>query len=556
MGEFLINLLICSIGMSVLALCFIILSPAIAKKYSGKLSYYAWIIIVIGMLIPFRPTFERAVVTIKVPETAVNYYENNTVIEPNKQNYVEDETFKYDTLNGANVKNDSKEQTLIQHSKTQDFQFPTVNLIFLTWLLGCILCIVYYLWKHINFIKSVNRWNVKAEGLMIEECNLQAQQEAGVKKGLDIYKSELITTPMLVGIIKPRILLPKLDYTYQELLFMLKHEYVHYKRHDLLFKACLLVTWAVHWFNPIFKLIKQEADILCEISCDEEVLKNADSNERYQYTQTIINVIRHKNKFSTMLTTSFNGGKQGMKKRIASIMNENKKRTSYIVIALVLIATISTSAFLSTETKEDTTSPPVKHQVEGESSEEIKEEKKNDSYEYASNDSINDGSEINSQDAKILEERELYKNYTLAEYDRKVHGITSSMNISYGLRVSDKWKSAFILTDKEGSKYGIYLRYSYGINVLDRNAVRLGRFDEIVDIYGEEIEKALLEIPTETYIQTRAEDAVREALNAHINGFVDENVIMENIEIYDIKAYYDEPNKTISMEDESSVTDF
>jgi len=53
--------------MSLTALLYMGLSPLLAKRYSVKVRYYAWLIIVIGLIIPFRPYYHNAVVKIDIP---------------------------------------------------------------------------------------------------------------------------------------------------------------------------------------------------------------------------------------------------------------------------------------------------------------------------------------------------------------------------------------------------------------------------------------------------------------------------------------------------------
>lgn len=53
MQNFMIALLTCSVSMSALALFYMAVTPLLARRYSAKGRYYAWLIIVIGLIIPF-----------------------------------------------------------------------------------------------------------------------------------------------------------------------------------------------------------------------------------------------------------------------------------------------------------------------------------------------------------------------------------------------------------------------------------------------------------------------------------------------------------------------
>ena len=60
----------------------------------------------------------------------------------------------------------------------------------------------------------------------------------------------LLSAPVLVGLARPRILLPE-GLTGEKRAYALAHEAAHAKRRDLWYKALLLWVCALHWFNPL-----------------------------------------------------------------------------------------------------------------------------------------------------------------------------------------------------------------------------------------------------------------------------------------------------------------
>lgn len=67
MQNFMIALLVCSISMSLLAFIYMAITPFVSKRYSTKGCYYAWLVIVVGLIIPFRPQFANSFFTVDVP---------------------------------------------------------------------------------------------------------------------------------------------------------------------------------------------------------------------------------------------------------------------------------------------------------------------------------------------------------------------------------------------------------------------------------------------------------------------------------------------------------
>jgi Antirepressor regulating drug resistance, predicted signal transduction N-terminal membrane component len=148
---------------------------------------------------------------------------------------------------------------------------------------------------------------------------------------------------MVIGLLRPVVLLPRINIPPDELPLILRHELVHYKRKDLWYKVLMMVTSAIHWFNPIVHLMVRSALNLCEISCDEEVLKGHDAKGRAQYGEAIIGVVRNGSAYHTALSTNFYSGTKG---RIYAIMDMSKKRFSPVLFIAILIITIcGTTAF-------------------------------------------------------------------------------------------------------------------------------------------------------------------------------------------------------------------
>ena len=54
-----------------------------------------------------------------------------------------------------------------------------------------------------------------------------------------LWMNAKVTTPLLTGLLRPRIYLPSDRYTWKELELLLSHELSHYKHHDLWYKLIL-----------------------------------------------------------------------------------------------------------------------------------------------------------------------------------------------------------------------------------------------------------------------------------------------------------------------------
>lgn len=330
MRQFIITLCICSVTMSALALFYMLLSPALAKRYSAKGRYYAWLIIVAGLIIPFRPRFNHAILNVEIPPNTAA-----PLIPPNIQ------------VPSLPLNNPVPIPPSLQISWWQ--------VALLVWLAGMLTFLIYHTVKHVRFIKMVNRWSepVTEEETCILFDDLKSQ--LGISAAIKLQICTIIGSPTMIGFMAPRILLPPAALSKSQLQFVLRHELIHYKRKDLWYKALLLIANAIHWFNPIIYLMTKAIQILCEISCDNEVIRHTGAEIRQHYSETILGIIKYQSVLQTSLSTNFYGSKANMKKRILSIMDMGRKKAGVILIGVILLITLGTGFALRANTR---TTPP------------------------------------------------------------------------------------------------------------------------------------------------------------------------------------------------------
>lgn len=330
MQDFLNTLLTSSITMSIVAVLLILISPLLSKIYESKWQYYAWLVIVIGFIIPFRPDIHFSFLKVGLP-----------TIQPS-------EVFHLGTKEFVTVASNEIIGSLEDSVKSI---YPVIGCI---WITGMILVIGFHIFRHLHFIKLVKRWseNVGDEKILAHLEELKAK--IGITNPVYLQRSSLITTPMMFGVVTPTILLPSTDFSEDELSFILAHELVHYKRKDIWYKSLVLLATAIHWFNPVVYLMSRSIALQCELSCDLEVVKNSQEDKRQQYCETIIGVICQHSRFKTALSTHFYGGKENMKSRILSIMDTRKKKSGIALIFGILV--LSIVVFIATGIGEAATS--------------------------------------------------------------------------------------------------------------------------------------------------------------------------------------------------------
>ena len=158
----------------------------------------------------------------------------------------------------------------------------------------------------------------------------------------NIFQSENVSAPFVLGIVRPKIYLPfKLDG--QDMGYVIAHELAHIGRRDHWWKPLGFLLLAVYWFNPLMWLAYV---LLCrdiELACDEKVIKELGSEQRADYTQALLNCSVSRRMIAAC-PLAF--GEVGVKERVKSVMNY-KKPAFWIIVLAVVICTVLAVCFLT-----------------------------------------------------------------------------------------------------------------------------------------------------------------------------------------------------------------
>ena len=165
--------------------------------------------------------------------------------------------------------------------------------------------------------------------------------EAVILRG-NIYQSENICSPFVLGIIKPKIYLPY-HMDSREMDHVIAHEQTHIRRKDHWWKPLGFLLLTIHWFNPLMWL---SYILLCrdiELACDEKVIRKMSNEQRADYTQALV-ACSVDRRLITACPLAF--GEIGVKERVKSVMNY-KKPAFWIVLASVIVCAVIAVCFLT-----------------------------------------------------------------------------------------------------------------------------------------------------------------------------------------------------------------
>ncbi|MBR1929867.1 MAG: hypothetical protein IJ833_00080 [Lachnospiraceae bacterium] len=173
-----------------------------------------------------------------------------------------------------------------------------------------------------------------------------------LRRRLEIRQLDTIEAPISYGIFKPTILLPKtFDWTEQSgARYVLEHEFVHIQRFDLVLKLLMILALCIHWFNPTVWLMYVLLNRDIELSCDETVVRRFGVRVRKNYALTLIGMEEQK----SGLVPFYNAfGKNDIQGRIRAIMKMRKTTIATVVVAAVLVLTISIGFLTSRNRREE-----------------------------------------------------------------------------------------------------------------------------------------------------------------------------------------------------------
>ena len=349
MGNIFLSILGISVSIGLIVIGLIFLTPFLNKRYAAKWKYLIWIFLALRLLIPFSGANGQDVMD-RMSQLKVG---TNSESEENDANNPTDTAMPY---RGIVVEIPAQMTTPINASSGKNTADITMlDIVTLVWIIGSLIFIFVHLISYSHYKRQVVK-----KGRIIKETRILSQifrlkRELHISRTVCVMEYDEAESPMIIGFIKPVLVLPKEQYNSEDLFFILKHELVHFKRGDVYLKLLFVTANAVHWFNPIIWIMQKEAVIDMELSCDERVTQGTSFELRKAYTETLLSMLHKQCVRKTVLSTQFYGGKKIMKKRFKNILIRNRKKNgiSILICAVVLSITLGMLVGCSV-TKENT----------------------------------------------------------------------------------------------------------------------------------------------------------------------------------------------------------
>lgn len=293
-----------------------ILKPITRKVFSSSWHYYMWLLVLVTMILPLRITIPVQMQTVSTIDTVDVLYEEEIIYNPIQQ--VEQEI-------QLNTEQENNTDSGIE--KLSLYTQKNLYIISIIWLLGMVALFTLKLLGYTFFLIKLRRCSD------IISCPELLKY---TNKKIITRTSDKISSPLMIGLFRPTLLLPKTTMTEEQFDNILAHEMVHFKRKDIWYKWFISIVKCIHWYNPTVYYISKQADIECEISCDLAVVKGMSEEQETNYINTILTLLATGNQRKAALTTGMTSDKKTLKRRFTMIKNKVKFNKKTLIISIIL----------------------------------------------------------------------------------------------------------------------------------------------------------------------------------------------------------------------------
>lgn len=368
MNELMKIVLSLSFSGSILVILMLGLKLFFGNRVSKRWQYYLWLIVVLRLLLPFSPKtslvgtmFSKAdsiaeqsngMLSMKQSEIITHLEENDDgrITQP----LGDSGSIVYVPMNDG----DSLLFSIFLSSDVCKFILENM---WYVWLMAAGLILVRKVTIYQSFVRYVKVGETEVSDPVILNRLAQIAESVGIKRSVELYTNNLVSSPLLIGFLHPCIVLPTKDLEEDAFEYTILHELTHFKHGDMFYKWLVQVTMCLHWFNPMVYLMHRDIDRLCEFACDESVIKYLDKNNRRKYGDTLINSLGTGGTYKDSLasvTLSENG--KLLKERVERIMDYKKMSKKSIAVmilvtSVLVVGAIMIGAYMHTEKDADGT---------------------------------------------------------------------------------------------------------------------------------------------------------------------------------------------------------
>jgi len=210
--------------------------------------------------------------------------------------------------------------------------FPPAFYLFCLWVISVLVWTGVALWKNMAFRRTLK--SAAPVDLASDVSSLS------VPGNLKVYAKTDLPSPILVGLIRPRLFLPSKwsSWTSEELRGVVKHELAHFERRDIYVLILQAMATALFGANPLIWLLNRRLMYVRELRCDEAVLRET-SLSPAEYGRLLLGLVDRR-PMPSALTVFFADRGTTLKKRLEHVLSFKEggiKRSKRQLAVLILV---------------------------------------------------------------------------------------------------------------------------------------------------------------------------------------------------------------------------
>jgi beta-lactamase regulating signal transducer with metallopeptidase domain len=170
--------------------------------------------------------------------------------------------------------------------------FSWSEIAFGLWIAGVLAVLLLACIKQTRF-NAFLRHRPRASEPLLRALVASLSHKAGLQKAVRIVLMPAGTTPAMVGIRQPKLLLPEdwaTRFDERSLRHVVLHELLHVRQCDLIWNWAATVVQALHWFNPLVWFVVSRFQADRELRCDAGALEILAPSERLDYGHTLLRI--------------------------------------------------------------------------------------------------------------------------------------------------------------------------------------------------------------------------------------------------------------------------
>ncbi len=282
----------------------VIVVRLLLKRAPKVFSYLLWLVVLFRLVCPFSFESSWSLLPVDKVEVSAYNYESERV----------ENTVGYDPQFSAPLFESSK-GAVSGIPENVDTRRGVIKLGSTIWLLGIAGFLLYAFASYIRLKRKLTT------AILVSD---------------NIYETDRIQTPFVLGLITPRIYLPS-GLAGAEADYIIKHEKTHIRRRDHLIKPLAFLVLALHWFNPLiwlsyFLMIRD-----MEMSCDESVMRQSGEDIRVSYSNSLLALAVKQSGLISPLAF----GEGDVKTRIKNILNYKKPAFWVVAVAILIVIAVT-----------------------------------------------------------------------------------------------------------------------------------------------------------------------------------------------------------------------